>query len=168
MNEQDDVLLRYLDGTLTDQEKESLLSQLATSPELKSKLEALERTHAFLVGSGALQNPSANFTQRVMMGINMPQAFSPRNGIYLLLGIMVASGLLISILSGNTFEPVTIGIESEFVRQVWMKAPSLSIPFDLGLVIKSIVFVNLGLALVMLDRTILKPLFRNRGSVNFF
>ena len=162
-------LLRYLDGSLTEKELEKLQGELKQSPELQAKLAELESIHRFLEKKSRLEMPSKNFTQRVMDRLDtLPQTsfISPRNGLYLLVGILVASGMLVMILSSGALNNMTttLSVENPISNQNLLDISKVSLPIDIKLVIKVIIFINLALAFVMLDRTILRPLFRQRSE----
>lgn len=164
----EEQLLRYLDGDLSAAESDALQKEIATSPELKSKLEELQSIDVFFSKRSKLEMPSKMFTQKVMSGLDAaptPSVLSPRNGLYLLIGIIVASGILVSLLSNGVFNGLntTLTVDNPVSNQN-LNIPQFNIPFDGKTVIKSIIFVNLALALIMLDRTILRPLFQHRNE----
>lgn len=166
---QDEKILRMLDGDLTEVEKEKLQKEIASSPALQARWKELESIHVFLSKRSKIEIPSKTFTQKVMSGLDRAPSrsmISPRNGIYLLLGILVASGLLISLLSSGAFNGLTttLAVDNPLKNQELISVPTVSIPFDGKTIIKSIIFINLALALVMLDRTILRPLFQHRNE----
>ncbi len=163
----DDRILRYLDGLMSETEKEAFLKEVATISTLQERLKEMEAVHLFLLKKSKLEIPSKNFTQKVMSGLEAkPNIFiSPRNGLYLLAGILVASGILVSLISNGVFNDLstTIAIENPLVKQQIVKTPTFNLPFDSKTIIKSILLVTMALAFVMLDRTILRPLFQKRS-----
>ena len=173
MNTQrDEELLRYLDGALSEQEVKKLTDELLQSADLTNRLNELEQVHQFLKRKAKLEVPSKNFTQRVMANLDqVPQTatLSPRNGLYLLLGVVVASGILITLLSNGLFNGLstTLSVDNPIPNTNLIDVSKISLPFDSKTIVKGIIFVNLALAFVMLDRTILKPLFRQRNETSF-
>jgi hypothetical protein len=53
------------------------------------------------------------------------------------------------------------------IKNKWMTFPPFSIPFNGKVLVNSIIFLNLGLALILLDRTVLRPLFQKRAAVGY-
>jgi hypothetical protein len=164
----DDQLQRYLDNEMGESEKATFISEISRSSLLQERLKNLESVHEFLQRKAKMEIPSKNFTQKVMSGLDAkPSIFimSPRNGLYLLAGILVASGILVSLISGGVFNDLTttLAIDNPLVKQEVITTPKFSLPFDGKTIIKSILLVNMALAFIMLDRTILRPLFQKRS-----
>ena len=104
---QDDQLLHYLDGTLTGNDTVELESALAKNAYLKSRLEELRVVHVVLAGKARLDQPSKLFTDKVMHNLDripLRSSLSPRNGLLLLCGILVALGVLTLLLSMGAFD----------------------------------------------------------------
>lgn len=106
-----------------------------------------------------LESPSSNFTHRVMMNLHsMPVAssLSPKNGVLLLCGTILALTILTALLGGGMFDSVIKTIDVPQVKT--------SIPVNGKWIVNGLVFLNIVLAFLVLDRTILRPLFNRRAT----
>jgi len=171
--QQDDRLLDYLDGKLPGAEAAMLKNQLEQSPVLKQRLEELRDVHT-LLSSSTLAEPSGNFTQFVMNNLDKVPArastLSPRNGLILLCGILVATGITILLLATGSFDVLSAPIQLESLKlPKEMITPSLPAFSVTGkTMMKILVILNIGLAFLVLDRTVLKPYFgRKHRSQSF-
>src|ERR1044072_7159912 len=92
--ESEDLLLRYIDGTLSVSEKRAVENDLEQSEILRKRLEHLRSVHA-LLRSNRLDQPSKNFTQLVMGKLNndpiRSTTFPVRNSILLLIGVLMVA-----------------------------------------------------------------------------
>lgn len=161
----EDDLLNYLDGTANNETRERV-ERFSSNPDVASRLNELRAIHDFLAKNNALTLPSKNFTDKVMNRLHEKAtgfSFSPRNGMILLAGILVASGLGIALLSMGSFDQLHtfFNLQPLPVKSDLVKLPT-SFSFDLKLVMKIFLMVNLVLAMVLLDRTILRPIFQRR------
>jgi len=168
----DEELLRYLDGDLETSHKIKLEVELQGSAELRERLEELRVIRAFLLQKATLETPSKTFTPKVMAGWDVQpvnSVFSPRKGLLLLLGVIIASGLALILLSNGVFDQTTTSllVDATPIKNKWIQDPSFSIPFNGKILVNGIIFLNLALALVLLDRTVLRPLFQKRASMEF-
>ena len=168
-NHLDELLLNYLDGTLTKKEVADLQEQLQVDEDLRFRLASL-RTVDTTLSHTKLEMPSRNFTQRVMEGLHkVPErtGLSTRNGIFLILGVMTVIAMLILLVSSGTFDsnsviqPNAIGLKNNYFN---FDIPSISI--NGKILINTIIFLNLAIALIVLDRTILRPMFEKRMRFN--
>ncbi len=164
-NHIDESLLHYLDGTLSNQEVSELEEQLQVDEQLRFRLETL-RTLDTDLAQVKLETPSKNFTQKVMEGLHKVPArnsLSIRNGIFLILGVMAVVTILTLLVSSGAFDgagviqPNAIGIQDNYFN---FNIPSIAI--NGKLMINAMIFLNLAIALIVLDRTILRPLFERR------
>lgn len=166
-----DDLAKYVDDAFSPAERTAFEARLAESQPLREALAALTMVH------GALRTQqsevlSRNFTQRVMANLDhySPPAFtmSIRNGIFLLIGVLLAGALASYMVAGGVFDgPVTIISPVDVPMSETLRPQSLpSVSFDGKILVNAIVMLNLGLAWLVLDRTILRPWFerRNAGS----
>jgi anti-sigma factor RsiW len=168
----DDILLNYLDGLMTDDQAKALKSQLEESPALRERLELLRSIHLTLKQQAGLMQPSSNFTHRVMLNLHrlpVSAGLSPKNGLLLLGGVLVAVGMLAFLLSGGLFDNMTdsISLNSLPVSKEVIKNPLPTVAVNGKWIINGIVVLALGLSFVLLDRTILRPLFNKRSRLQF-
>jgi hypothetical protein len=106
-----------------------------------------------------LESPSSNFTHRVMMNLHaMPVAssLSPKNGLLLLGGTVLALTLLTLLLGGGMFDSANKTID----------LPELETTVSVSgkWVMRGLIVLNTVLAFILFDRTILRPLFNRRAS----
>jgi anti-sigma factor RsiW len=167
----EEELLRYLDGELDPAQKINLESEIQSSVILKTRLEELQYVQSFLLHKANLETPSKNFTQKVMEGLDaqpVRSLFSPRKGLLLLIGVIIASAISLMLLTNGVFDQTTTSLIVDApIKNKWIQDPSFSIPFNGKILVNGIIFLNLALALMLLDRTILRPLFQNRTSVGY-
>jgi len=166
-----DQLARYIDDELNAIERASFERRLGENELLQEKYLAMAETHAMLK-SQPLQSPSKNFTERVMQNLDLytppTVTFSVKNGIFLLAGVLVAGVLALYLVSHGTFDgQVSVFNPAKYTltqKLIDTRLPSVS--FDGKTIVNVIVLINLVIAWVVLDRTILRPLFRRRMGVN--
>lgn len=167
----DTLLFSYLEGKLEGEKLEKLKANLEKSEDLRNRLELLSMIHRSM-GSETIAEPSPNFTQRVMSNLHrLPatEGLSPRNGLILLCGILVAVGIAIAMLDLGIYNSLN-GILSfeELKVPTGFSTPTIpSISFNGKWVVNGIIALNLGLAFLILDRTILRPLFNRRSRMQF-
>jgi anti-sigma factor RsiW len=168
----DEELLRYLDGELDPAQKINLEAEIKNSILLKKRMEELQSVSSFLKRRALLETPSKNFTQKVMEGLDaqpVGSLFSPRKGLLLLIGVIIASAVSLMLLTNGVFDQTSTSliVDAAPIKNKWIQDPSFSIPFNGKILVNGILFLNLGLALILLDRTILRPLFQKRTSVGY-
>ncbi len=121
-----------------------------------------------LTKRGKLETPSSNFTHRVMVNLHkLPAAatLSPRNGLFLLFGTVLAVTVLTFLIAGGAFDGVNGNVSLQPIQNTSL---SDRIPSSLHLngkwVMNGLILVNIVLAFVLLDRTILRPFFAQRRN----
>lgn len=166
----DNQLLDLIDGTLLASDKEKLEQQLATSPELKRRFDELVQVN-YTLKSSAPDQPSKTFTQQVMAKLDsypVRTGLSVRNGLLLLAGVLVATGIGSLLLANGVFDsPGSIDLNNMVLQNQYIKEPLPSIPFNGKLVVNIIIMLNIILAFLVLDRTVLKPWFDKRANMHY-
>ncbi|MEP2667904.1 MAG: hypothetical protein ABJH04_02855 [Cyclobacteriaceae bacterium] len=167
----DKLLIAYLDGELAGEKLEKLKNGLNTSEELRNRLEVLRLIQQSLERNTLLQ-PSDNFTSKVMGNLDKVPAASmltPKNGLILLAGILVAMGIGASLVDTGVFNELNGMLSLNQIKlPTGVTTPTLpTIPFNGKLIVNSIIALNMGLAFLLLDRTILKPFFNRRSRMQF-
>ena len=168
----EEELIRYVEGELHSLQKIKLESEIQDSVLLKKRLEELQSVRYFLMSKATFETPSKNFTQKVMEELDARPAlslFSPRKGLLLLMGIIIASGIGLMLLTNGVFDNTTTSlvVDALPLKNKWIEDPSFTIPFNGRILVNGIIFLNLGLALILLDRTILRPLFQKRTMAGY-
>jgi anti-sigma factor RsiW len=166
---QEEELLRYLDGELDPTQKINMEAEIQHSSILKQRLEELQLIRSVLLRKAILETPSKNFTMKVMEGLDaqpVRSLFSPRKGLLLLLGIIIASAISLMLLTNGVFDQTSTSlvVDAAPIKNKWIQDTTFSIPFNGKILVNGIIFLNLGLALMLLDRTILRPFFQKRAS----
>jgi anti-sigma factor RsiW len=168
----EEELLRYLDGDLEPAQKIKLEAELQTAADLNGRLEELRVIRLYLLRKATLETPSKTFTQKVMAGLDaqpVKSLFSPRKGLLLLMGVIIASVLALMLLSNGLFDQTNTSllVDATPIKNKWIQDTTFSIPFNGKILVNGIIFINLALALVLLDRTVLRPLFQKRASIGY-
>jgi len=176
--QQNDRLLDLLDGKLSGAEAAVLKKQLEQSPALRQRMEELRLVHTFLSDRSTITVPDslASFTERVMNNLDrMPSAasigsLSPRNGLLLLLGILVATGIGMVLLTTGAFDSLNgpIHLDALNVPKGLINITVESIPFSAKTLMKALIIINLCIAFIVLDRTVLKPFFDKKHRSQSF
>jgi len=164
----DDQLLNFLDGSSSEAERDNIKKLISSNLELKKRAEELQIIDNFLQRQNKIETPSKNFTEKVMSGLHAQPSFtflSPRNGFLLLVGLIVASGLAVVMASTNSFDQwhPFFNLDQIPLKNNWVKLPT-SIPIDVKQVVKLFVMVNIVIGFILLDRTILRPIFQKRAE----
>lgn len=170
--DQDEELLNYLDGALSDDRAKQLKVKLESNTILRARLDELRIVHEALSSKSKLEHPSSNFTHRVMSNLHrMPvtSTLSPRNGLLLLCGILVAVGMLAVLLSAGLFDNIneSVDLTKLPVSKEVIKNPLPTVNISGKWIINGFMVIALGLAFVLLDRTVLRPLFNKRSKLQF-
>src|SRR5258706_4678126 len=168
INITDNQLLDYIDGVGTEAERKALNDAIIKNQLTQKRLNELEAVHFFLQNRKGTEQPSKNFTDKVMEHLHTKPLFtffSPKNGLILLAGFILASGLALTLLSSGTFDQLhtIFNFNSLPIKTDVIKIPK-SIPFDLKTFVKIFVMINLAIAFILLDRTILRPIFQKRSE----
>ncbi|HEY9006024.1 MAG TPA: hypothetical protein VIM75_07815 [Ohtaekwangia sp.] len=163
--ELEEKLLDYLDGNLSDAEVRKLEEALQQSDILQARFEELRKLDQTLVAF-SIEQPSRNFTDRVMLHLHQRPAsssWSIRNAIFLLAGILVAVGAAAWLASAGIFDSTTtINLQQSDLPKTFIPEGTPSFTVDGKRIVNIIIMLNIVLAWIVLDRTILRPYFHRR------
>ena len=165
----DDMLLHYIDGTLSQSEKQKLEKDLEQSEILRKRLDQLRSTH-LLLRSNRLEQPSKNFAQVVMARLNNDPirgtSFPIRNSLLLLAGVLVVAIIASVLAPAGVFDSIstTIDLNQVELPKKYLERTLPSISIDGKLMVNVIILINLVLGWLVLDRAILKPIFQRRAQ----
>ena len=167
---QDDRLLDFLDGSLEGQALLQLKTELEGSTSLRNRLEELRAVHQAL-SKTRLESPSPGFVSRVMKNLHSTSftpTLSPRNGLLLILGVLVASGMLVTMVSAGSFDQWTglISLGQSLPIKKYFQESIPTFTLNVKLLINVLIGLNLFLAFIVLDRTVLKPFFQRRSTMH--
>ena len=165
-NNSEQKIFDYLDGAMSPEEIKFFEQSMKHSESLQKRVEE-QRLLESTLKTMRLVEPSSSFTQNVMTRIQeSPQSFnlSMRNGLLLLLGVMVVSFLAVWLVQSGVFDQSAAlnvnnktGLISKYIKQ-----PLPSIPVNGKLIVNVIVLINLALGFIILDRAVLRPYFERR------
>jgi hypothetical protein len=163
----DDQLLDYLDGNLGQAEAIIVQRELEHNSVLQNRYDELKMLHAYLQNS-SLEEPSRNFTQVVMDKLDespLQERFWIRNSILLLVGVLVVLGITSVLITNGFFDGATsVDLNPVDVPNLIDK-PIPVIPsfiIDGKLLVNITMVITMASAFFVLDRMILKPIFRRR------
>jgi anti-sigma factor RsiW len=162
----DDQLLDYLDGTLPAGERAVVEALMQHNDSVASRFEELRFMHVLMAGQKP-EVPALDFTAKVMRGLDPKPAalhLSIRQAVFVVVGILAIIGIAAALVSAGVFDGMLTTVDLNRV------APSTrlfkdSLPaFSLNgkVIVNGIIFLNLALAFVVLDRAILRPFFQRR------
>jgi hypothetical protein len=163
----DEELLNYLNGTVNPDEAAAINHALATDQEVAQRMEELRSIHRYFL-TLTIEEPSKNFTQRVMENLHYTtsHAYSPRNGLMLLIGVMLAVGIALVLLADGMFDATaTLDLNQLVVVNKYLDWELPEIPFNGKLIVNLIIIANIALAFIVLDRAVLKPWFERRRNM---
>jgi anti-sigma factor RsiW len=162
---QEDKLLDYLDGNLDAIAEKQFEDEISSNVLLKTRLEELLAVNA-LFQNLSLEQPSKNFTEQVMMKLDTApasSAWSIRNGVLLLIGVLAALGAISLLLTTGIFDSTaTINLNQSELPNKILREQLPSFTLSGKLMINIIILLNIVLAWIVLDRTILRPYFQRR------
>lgn len=159
-------IFRFLDGEMSEQERIAFSQRIENDESLRRTVELI-RGGESVVRDNWLRDPSPSFTQQVMQslhGLPGKQAFS-LNGILLVAGIFVVGVICALFLSRGWMDGASATIEiGNTVPRLTQIVPQNTISIGLNgkVMVSGIIFINAVLALILLDRTVLKPYFQER------
>jgi hypothetical protein len=162
----EDKLLSYLDNTLASVERSNIETLLEHDSNLKERFNELQAMHV-LMRRTKLDLPSSNFTRLVMTRLDHAPASSIRsirNGIFLVIGVLITVGISAALISMGTFDSASTLVDLNQLevtdKLIDQQLPSFTI--DGKKLVQGIIVLNLAIAFVVLDRAILKPYFQRR------
>jgi anti-sigma factor RsiW len=167
---QQELLSQYIDGTLTQVERKSVDTALLNSEAMREHL-ALLRLIGETLKDRKPEPLAKNFTELVMMNLQQYPVASTtaslKNGIFLLIGVLMAVGVALVLVANGVFDHTMTSLDpSAFeVTKRFVKNPLPTVSLSGKALVNSIIVLNIALAWIVLDRTILKPLFQRRMKV---
>jgi anti-sigma-K factor RskA len=160
----DDRLLDYLDGTLPAGERATLEALLRQDPAVAARLEELQLMH-MLMGGQKLKTPSSGFTASVMLRLKEEPATRNQviRGILMIIGILLIVGIAAALVSAGVFDNTLTTLNLNNLSRRYTTQPMFP-TFSLSgrVIVNSVIILNLALAFIVLDKTILRPLFQKR------
>lgn len=167
---QEEKLFDYMDGTLNATEKELFEQEIKSSPALQVRLEEFNNLDSNL-RTIKIEQPSKNFTLQVMGKLDQYPIRSSnllsRNGIILLIGVLLAVGISSLLLAGGVFDNTSsFDLNQTILPNKYIQQSLPTISFNGKMVVNVIILLNLALAFLVLDRAILKPWFERRTRMH--
>lgn len=163
------ILFDYLDGKLNEGQLADLQRQLDASPELRSQLEEFRALHQQLQNASNLESPGENFTRKVILGLDNYRTWdglSPRNGMLLFSGIVIAVGVCLLFLKAGVFDSIngTVPLPNVTLNKQWLNIQLPSVAVNVKIIVNGLLIAITCIAFVLLDRTILRPIFNRRAQ----
>jgi len=162
-------LLEYIDGSLTAAEALALEQQLKTDLALRARLKELQASHTTLRTALPREQPSRDFTLKVMENLNYApsqEAAQPiRKSILLLAGALIAAVGTAILMASGFFDSVTTTLDLNAMKPADLvkdTVPTLNI--NARILVNAVIIGNIVIAFIVLDRTVLKPFFQKRLS----
>ncbi len=163
MKEEKDKLEERLQEILDQKESGNPLDELVEkSGKGDNEMEYIRETDALLRRMDT-QSPSSSFTANVMIHLEEePVAKTVRKqGLIILLGVVLV--LMITAFYLNAINPSLVSMPADInlVGQE-VNLEGVGQMLDLGFIIKGLMFVTFFLAMMIFDRTVLRPFFEKR------
>jgi hypothetical protein len=158
--------MAYIDGTLDDTETLEVYDLLQRDIKFKHRYDELLAADNLLHKFVFSEQPSPAFTNNVMNRLHETPKRSPiRGSVILLVGILTVVGIVAGFVSVGLFDGAMTVFNMNNLNEIQdYKIPVTlpTVPFDAKMLVNVILLVNVFLALIVLDRTVLKPFFRKR------
>ena len=162
----DDLLLDFIDGGLDSSQHKMVEDALESDIMLQLRLEELQNLDIVL-SSGDIVQPSKNFTQNVMAGLDKPgtQSYTPGKNAFIILALGLITVLLGSFTLSGVLPEFNLSIGNlPDIEGFAFPDISRSISLSLESIVYGLLFVLSILSLLFLDRLVLKPYFHNRRT----
>jgi anti-sigma factor RsiW len=168
MDLDDDLLVKvldYIDGKLSSEQRAKFEEELSRNQTLRQTVDEFIKAESFVRAHVAV-HPIPSLTQKVMSNLTgyHGSAFSIRNGLFVLAGVCAVALIAGVLLSAGLFDsavttvnPNEISLLSKYISQ-----PLPSIGIDIKVIVNVVIFLNLLVGLIVLDRSVLQPLFQRR------
>lgn len=162
----EDKLLDYLDGNLTIDEIHQLDDAMKRNASVKNRFDELRLLNNALLKT-ELEQPADDFTQRVISNLThvpVTSRWSIRNAVFLFLGVVTFATVALVLLSAGVFDDATATFTLKPTPVSWLFIPAQlsSLTINIKMIVNSIILMNIVLAWIILDRTILRPYFQHR------
>lgn len=162
----DEILLDYLDGSLTEEKAEYVKELLDQDNELKSRLMDLKMADQYMIGN--MDSPSMNFTETVWNRISS----SGRTSKFSLNGLLIVLAAMITVVLGSYFMTDSIidldlNVTVPSTVTEYVKVPQIEMPEGVNLkTVSQVLLYSISLLLLLiLDKAILKPYFKRRKEL---
>lgn len=160
-----DLFLAYLDGTLDETQRAQVEERIRQDENARSCFESLQSADR-LFRSVRPEEPGPHFTDRVMEKVSpagVVRRVSIKKGLLLLAGVLIVMvmGLFLAFTGFFDQQMTYLDLNDVPLYGQWIKRSVPAVPFSGKLTLNVILFLNLGLLLVILDR-ILKAYFQKR------
>lgn len=165
----DELLLDYIDGQLSQAETR-LVEEACLEPKIADRLEELKKVDQLMSVTTTLNSPSKDFSRKVMSNLDMPiyerVHYSRKNGLILLLlaltTVIIGSLYMTeSIITVDVFNSVDL---SQLNKIVEVSRVNLPDTISLKMLTNGLLFTVLMLSLLLLDKLVFKPFFKNRST----
>lgn len=161
----DEVLLDYIDGALSTGKKELVEGACESDPALRKRLAELQKTDQWL--SQMIESAPATFTTRVWERLQQSPGLESRysfNSLLLLLGAL-ATVVIGSYFISDSVMQLHLDWSFEGIGN-YVRIPEVSLNqgIQLKLITQVLLFGLAMLALLFLDKAVLRPYFKRRRA----
>ncbi|GJM28458.1 MAG: hypothetical protein DHS20C17_10930 [Cyclobacteriaceae bacterium] len=164
-------IFKYLDQELSAEQVKAFEEQLKTDPQLKATVEQLKYANQTF-HSNRLEKAPDHLSDKILMEISdssrkgyyRPNGLSSSSGFLLITGCLTALVTLLSVVNGGYIDLQSFMPTAVFETSLTNSNQFLSNLISDKALINSMMVIYGGLALVLLDRFVLNPLFRKRAK----
>ena len=162
----EEIIIKYLDGELSQQEVQSFEEELSTDKSFANLYERHAAIHNSLA-SNKLYSPAPDFTSRVMQSVASlklsDSKFFNKTRLYVLLLIVIAVATTLYYISSQFYPAVGGALTNEItLKDFTVNLQPAQQLLSSDLLFKIVFYVNGLVSLLLLDRAILKPYFARR------
>jgi hypothetical protein len=164
----DEQLFDFIDGNTSEKDQKRINELLEQDTEFKKRFDAISNFELQLKNK-MLQTPSPNFTEIVMGKISLLK--NPyKKGDWMIWIVTLLSVICVSFFLSDIDIKLDLDIQSNLLDgiNIYEQPINLNIneEIDLTLLNKGLLYTLLILALLLFDKTVLRPFFRNRHMIN--
>jgi hypothetical protein len=163
--QKDQKILAYLDNMLSESERKNFEQMMESDPALRQKMEHVLELNR-MIKAEKLQVPSRNFTRNVMENLHhYPLSSKPviLNSVLLLAGVITLIGLCTAMVYFGLFDTqANVNLNTVDIVNKYIHKSLPQINLDGKVIVNTVIFLNLILALIVLDKAVLKPVFMRR------
>ncbi|MEQ8475695.1 hypothetical protein [Fulvivirga sp.] len=164
MNISDEELLNFIDGNSSSSEKKKIENILENDSDLKERVNMFSKSES-IIKSSLKSSPSRNFTALVMNRVAAIKNPYHKGGIAIWILTLISVIACSYFLTDMTFN-VNLDFISKYIPEIPMlKAPTeikVDQPLNMLIISKVLLYGMLFIALMLLDKTVLRPYFKNR------
>lgn len=169
----DQKIFDYIDGRLPGEESAEIRSMIESDPDLKARVERIRSSEKML--KSVMESPSANFTDRVMTDIEQMTLAKSRGRLSkrnLFGALVVFAGIVVGIfVLSSSFIDLSLlqqlGLDKSLLTTDVVDVKPVVNLLDNDLFFKGFLFFDAFLAILLIDRLLLRPLLKRRTNFSY-